>query len=179
MTRLKMIQVGVLGGALMIGGVASARYLQPEPLLAPHSAPMSVAQLNAPLTVRRMFTIGGPAFIASRAQAGLSTPVYSYATNNPISRFDPNGLYDYAGYCKATKKGAEPRYISRHYPGRDACFDCDRLSDDTNPSNVTSPQCKDTMKSFKAEACAKCYEQIMEDSSPAPIPDSASVLVCR
>lgn len=46
------------------------RYLQPEPYLQ------------------------NPWFVQGRAAAGMSTPVYAYAQNNPVTGFDENGLAD-------------------------------------------------------------------------------------
>lgn len=53
----------------------TGRYLQPEPM------------------------IQYPDFVISRAQEGRATPVYAYASNNPVSNYDPDGLYDPNG-CK-------------------------------------------------------------------------------
>ena len=38
-----------------------------------------------------------PMFATLRAEDGASLPVYSYASNNPITRYDDNGLHDTNG----------------------------------------------------------------------------------
>jgi RHS repeat-associated protein len=57
------------------------RYLQPEPMLS-----------DAPWMVRH------------RALEGRATPVYAYANNNPISRVDPNGLWDIDTYSACLRR---------------------------------------------------------------------------
>jgi hypothetical protein len=67
MTLLRFIKTGVLVGFVGYGSSASARYLQPEPML------------------------NNPRFVQAMARRGMSTPTYAYAANNPLAFTDPDG----------------------------------------------------------------------------------------
>ncbi|HZH75628.1 MAG TPA: RHS repeat-associated core domain-containing protein [Archangium sp.] len=61
------------------------RYLQPEPL------------------------VQNPAFILKRARAGEGLPFYAYASNDPINRYDNNGLFDLQLVPETVVRTAPPR----------------------------------------------------------------------
>ena len=76
MTLLRFVRANVLVLALVgYGGNASARYLQPEPLLQ------------------------RPNYVQAMARQGYSSNPYAYALNNPIQSTDPSGLYSVSGGC--------------------------------------------------------------------------------
>lgn len=68
MKRSKLASGGLVGVLLFCGGVAYARYLEPEPMMQ------------------------SPSYVKQQAKKGKSVAVYSYANNNPVNESDPSGL---------------------------------------------------------------------------------------
>ena len=82
-------------------GGSDKQYLSPEPLLQ------------------------NPGDVTGRAEDGQSMPTYAYASNNPLSNIDPDGLLDYQISCPS--RGRPSYWI--HPPGNTYCEDCKDVND--------------------------------------------------
>lgn len=120
-------------------GISWARYLAPEPMLE------------------------RPEAAKSRAQDGLSTPVYAYAANNPVANVDEDGLLPWRWNCPGLSKFFP-------LPGLTKCDDCEDIAKLARARDCFKKpigcECKALLKSVD-EACSDCRS--LPRSVPVPV----------
>lgn len=73
-------------------------------------------------------------WVKDEAEAGLTTPTYAYARNNPLRYTDPTGLYSWITKCDHPYgPGMDTLQADVHYPGSTVsdstgCLDCQVVS---------------------------------------------------
>ncbi len=179
MKMLRIIKAAGFAVAIVgFGGIAWARYLEPEPMLMPGRTPGSVYELNSGW-LGRMFggAAGGPRFVAAQARMGFSIPVYAYARNNPVNYTDATGLYSWRFPCSdagGVSRGAiyaqtalgyrwirTPGTVGFDNPNGTQCQDCARakyLEQDRIFQSETL-MTGDCWKAMIEDICAGCKEE--------------------